>query len=107
MSSHRNIEYSSNIFLGNVDNDILLSWLKDQLKEEPEIAISDIGSIFKDGKALCAIIHHYRPDLLDYHSIKNDDPTKNNQLALDVLEKEMGMIFKTYNSFCFTLYFDI
>lgn len=69
---------------------MLLTWLKDQLKEEPDIEITDIEEIFKGGKVLCAIIHHYRPDLLDYNSIKDDHPAKNNQLAFDILEKELG-----------------
>lgn len=73
-----------------MDNDVLISWLKDQLKEESDINITDIVSVFKQGKALCAIIHHYRPDLLDYNAVKDDDPVKNNQLAIDVLEKELG-----------------
>lgn len=87
------IKYFKRFFisiLGNVDNDVLLSWLRDQLKEESDITVTDIGSVFKQSKALCAIIHHYRPDLLDYNAVKDDDPVKNNQLAIDVLEKELG-----------------
>lgn len=62
------------------------------MKEESDIIVTDIGSVFKGGNALCAIIHHYRPDLLDYNSVKNDDPLKNNQLAIDILEKELGKL---------------
>lgn len=77
-------------FLGNVDNEVLLNWISEQLRNHEDITITDIGSIFKNGKILCAIIHHYRPDLLDYSAIKDEDPAKNNQLAFDVLEKELG-----------------
>ncbi|XP_074038174.1 molecule interacting with CasL isoform X2 [Leptinotarsa decemlineata] len=76
---------------GNIDNELLLNWLTQQLKWEESIVISDINSVFRSGKVLCAIIHHYRPDLLDYSAIKNDEPTKNNQIAIDLLEKELGI----------------
>nr|XP_023016590.1 F-actin-monooxygenase Mical isoform X2 [Leptinotarsa decemlineata] len=76
---------------GNIDNELLLNWLTQQLKWEESIVISDINSVFRSGKVLCAIIHHYRPDLLDYSAIKNDEPAKNNQIAIDLLEKELGI----------------
>ncbi|XP_018580267.1 F-actin-monooxygenase Mical isoform X2 [Anoplophora glabripennis] len=76
---------------GNVDNEVLLNWISEQLRNHEDITVTDIGSIFKDGKILCAIIHHYRPDLLDYNTIKDEDPAKNNQLAFDILEKELGI----------------
>ncbi|KAJ8959443.1 hypothetical protein NQ318_022136 [Aromia moschata] len=69
---------------GNVDNEVLLNWISEQLRDHDDITVTDIGSIFKEGKVLCAIIHHYRPDLLDYNAIKDDDPVKNNQLAFDM-----------------------
>ncbi|CAG9824833.1 unnamed protein product [Phaedon cochleariae] len=76
---------------GTVDNEVLLSWLTEQLKNDENIKISDIGSLFKDGRVLCSIIHHYRPDLLDISSMVIDDPIKNNQHAIDILEKELGI----------------
>ncbi|KAG5890928.1 hypothetical protein JTB14_019871 [Gonioctena quinquepunctata] len=77
---------------GNVDNEVLLNWLSEQLKEDENINITDLSSVFQSGKVLCAIIHHYRPDLLDYNAIKNDEPAKYNQLAIDTLEKELGIL---------------
>lgn len=68
---------------------MLLNWLKDQLKDKEEICITDMDSVFKDGKVLCAIIHHYRPDLLDYSAINSNDSAVNNQIAIDVLEKDL------------------
>ncbi|CAH0547361.1 unnamed protein product, partial [Brassicogethes aeneus] len=76
---------------GDVDNEVLLSWISDQVKEHEDIFITDLESVLKDGKVLCAIVHHYRPDLLDYNAIKDGNPATNNQLAFDVLEKELGI----------------
>ena len=46
---------------------------------------------FQNGLALCAIIHRYRPDLIDYDSLDRDDIILNNQLAFDILESELGI----------------
>ncbi|XP_028150069.1 F-actin-monooxygenase Mical isoform X3 [Diabrotica virgifera virgifera] len=76
---------------GNLDNEVLLNWLTEQLKEVEGIEITEMGSVFKDGKVLCAIIHHYRPDLLEYSAIINNDAAKNNQIAINILEKDLGI----------------
>lgn len=46
---------------------------------------------FQDGLALCAIIHRYRPDLLDFASLDPANVAVNNQLAFDILE-ELGVL---------------
>lgn len=76
----------------HVHQDVLLSWLKRQVALHSNIRVENTSSSFKDGLALCAIIHRYRPDLIDFHSL---DPSKvgdNNQLAFDALEKEYGIL---------------
>lgn len=50
-----------------------------------------MGASFKNGLAIAAIIHRYRPDLIDFHSLKAGDDVANNQLAFDILEKELGI----------------
>ncbi|XP_071050107.1 protein-methionine sulfoxide oxidase mical3a isoform X9 [Onthophagus taurus] len=75
----------------HVDPDTLLGWIQDQIKDYESVTISNITTSFKDGRVLCAIIHHYRPDLLDYGAINPNEPAKNNQIAFDILEKELGI----------------
>lgn len=72
---------------------MLLRWVEEQIKEHEDLEVSDIASVFRDGRILCAILSHYRPDLLDYSSLTKDEPTKNNQTAIDLLEKEIGKLF--------------
>ncbi|CAD6241476.1 GSCOCG00009273001-RA-CDS [Cotesia congregata] len=71
--------------------DTLLHWLQKQVALYDTVKITDMTSSFKDGMAICAIVHRYRPDLIDFNSLKSDDVEKNNQLAYDVLEKELGI----------------
>ncbi|XP_014469225.1 PREDICTED: protein-methionine sulfoxide oxidase Mical isoform X2 [Dinoponera quadriceps] len=71
--------------------DILLRWLQKQVALYDNIHIEDMGVSFKDGLAICAIIHRYRPDLIDFYNLNTEDIVKNNQLAFDTLEKELDI----------------
>lgn len=71
--------------------DTLLRWLQKQVALYDSVQIRDMGASFKNGLAICAIIHRYRPNLIDFHNLKPDDPVTNNQLAFDILEKELGI----------------
>uniref|UniRef100_A0A8B9RDA2 Actinin alpha 3 n=1 Tax=Astyanax mexicanus TaxID=7994 RepID=A0A8B9RDA2_ASTMX len=42
---------------------------------------------WKDGLALCALIHRHRPDLIDYSKLRKDDPIGNLNTAFEVAEK--------------------
>ncbi|KAK9310366.1 hypothetical protein QLX08_000356 [Tetragonisca angustula] len=74
-----------------VHPDTLLRWLQKQVAVYDSVQIKDMGASFKNGLAVCAIIHRYRPNLIDFHSLNPDDAVTNNQLAFDVLEKELGI----------------
>ena len=74
----------------HVNPGTLLSWLQKQV-ENYDIVISDMTTSFMNGLALCAIIHRYRPDLIDFTSLDSGDIAVNNQLAFDILECELGI----------------
>ncbi|KAL2744346.1 F-actin-monooxygenase mical2b isoform X1 [Vespula maculifrons] len=74
-----------------VHPDVLLRWLQKQVALYEGIHIEDMGASFKSGLAICAIIHRYRPDLIDFYSLQTTEAATNNQLAFDILEKELGI----------------
>ncbi|XP_032669621.1 F-actin-monooxygenase Mical isoform X2 [Odontomachus brunneus] len=74
-----------------VHPDTLLRWLQKQVAMYDKIHVEDMGASFKDGLAICAIIHRYRPDLIDFYNLNAEDLVKNNQLAFDTLEKELDI----------------
>ncbi|XP_061937103.1 F-actin-monooxygenase Mical isoform X5 [Apis cerana] len=74
-----------------VHPDTLLRWLQKQVALYDSVQIRDMGASFKNGLAICAIIHRYRPNLIDFHNLNPDDAITNNQLAFDILEKELGI----------------
>lgn len=71
--------------------DTLLRWLQKQVALYDKVHIEDMGTSFKDGLAICAIIHRYRPDLINFYSLNTEDVVKNNQVAFDILEKELNI----------------
>ncbi|KAJ8665000.1 hypothetical protein QAD02_006662 [Eretmocerus hayati] len=74
-----------------VHPETLLHWLQRQVALYDGVRIHDMGASFKSGLAIAAIINRYRPDLVDFHALKKDDPAQLNQLVFDVLEKELGI----------------
>lgn len=76
--------------------DVLLRWLQKQVALYEGIHIEDMGASFKSGLAICAIIHRYRPDLIDFYSLQTTEAATNNQLAFDILEKELGILPVSY-----------
>ncbi|XP_067246177.1 protein-methionine sulfoxide oxidase mical3a isoform X33 [Chanodichthys erythropterus] len=69
----------------------LLNWCQRQTEGYRGVSVSDLTTSWKSGLALCALIHRYRPDLIDFDSLDEKDVEKNNQLAFDVAEKEFGI----------------
>ncbi|NWX21810.1 MICA2 monooxygenase, partial [Aegotheles bennettii] len=69
----------------------LLTWCQKQTEGYRSVNVTDLTTSWKSGLALCAIIHHFRPDLIDFDALNEEDVVKNNQLAFDVAEQEFGI----------------
>ncbi|XP_043373497.1 F-actin-monooxygenase MICAL3 isoform X3 [Dermochelys coriacea] len=69
----------------------LLGWCQRQTDGYAGVNVTDLTMSWKSGLALCAIIHRYRPDLIDFDSLDECNVEKNNQLAFDIAEKEFGI----------------
>ncbi|XP_061494559.1 F-actin-monooxygenase MICAL3 isoform X9 [Rhineura floridana] len=69
----------------------LLGWCQRQTDGYAGVNVMDLTMSWKSGLALCAIIHRYRPDLIDFDSLDEHNVEKNNQLAFDIAEKEFGI----------------
>ncbi|XP_063785376.1 F-actin-monooxygenase MICAL3 isoform X16 [Pseudophryne corroboree] len=69
----------------------LLGWCQKQTEGYAGVSVTDLTMSWKSGLALCAIIHRYRPELIDFDSLDERNVEKNNQLAFDIAERELGI----------------
>ncbi|KAG5849143.1 hypothetical protein ANANG_G00106870 [Anguilla anguilla] len=81
--------------LSRRDSDVrpnrLLTWCQRQTEGYRGVNVIDLSLSWKDGLALCALIHHFRPDLIDFDSLSKEDAAGNSQLAFEVAEREFGI----------------
>uniref|UniRef100_UPI0037E8D693 F-actin-monooxygenase mical2b isoform X4 n=1 Tax=Semicossyphus pulcher TaxID=241346 RepID=UPI0037E8D693 len=69
----------------------LLTWCQKQTDGYKNVKITDLTSSWKSGIALCALIHRFKPQLIDFDSLNEEDHAANLQLAFDIGEREFGI----------------
>lgn len=70
----------------------LLTWCQQQTEGYQHVRVTDLTTSWRSGLALCAIIHRFRPELINFDSLNEDDTVENNQLAFDVAKREFGIL---------------
>ncbi|XP_076406479.1 F-actin-monooxygenase MICAL2 isoform X3 [Peromyscus maniculatus bairdii] len=70
----------------------LLTWCQQQTEGYQHVHVTDLTTSWRSGLALCAIIHRFRPELINFDSLNEDDTVENNQLAFDVAKREFGIL---------------
>uniref|UniRef100_A0A8C1CVW4 F-actin monooxygenase n=1 Tax=Cyprinus carpio carpio TaxID=630221 RepID=A0A8C1CVW4_CYPCA len=69
----------------------LLSWCQEQTHGYMNVCVTDFTTSWRSGLALCALIHRFRPDLIDFASLEESEAELNCQLGLDMAELEFGI----------------
>ncbi|CAG9572581.1 unnamed protein product [Danaus chrysippus] len=61
----------------------LLDWCGGVTREYRSCRVTDLAHSFRSGLAFCAIIHHYRPDLIDFSGLQAEEFEQNVRTALE------------------------
>ncbi|XP_014488161.1 PREDICTED: EH domain-binding protein 1 isoform X5 [Dinoponera quadriceps] len=70
----------------NTPGQDLLEWCKEVTKDYPGVKVTNLTTSWRNGMAFCAIIHHFRPDLIDIDSLLPHDVKGNCKKAFDAGE---------------------
>ncbi|XP_035460929.2 EH domain-binding protein 1 isoform X4 [Scophthalmus maximus] len=62
----------------------LLAWCREVTKNYRGVKITNFTTSWRNGLAFCALLHHFRPDAIDYKSLNPQDIKENNKKAYDV-----------------------
>ncbi|KAM9861060.1 F-actin-monooxygenase mical2b isoform 2-T2 [Aulostomus maculatus] len=69
----------------------LLTWCQKQTEGYRNVTVTDLTSSWQSGIALCALIHRFKPQLIDFDSLNEENQAANLQLAFDISEQEFGI----------------
>ncbi|XP_075960267.1 EH domain-binding protein 1 isoform X5 [Anarhichas minor] len=61
----------------------LLVWCREVTKNYRGVKITNFTTSWRNGLAFCALLHHFRPDTIDYKSLNPQDIKENNKKAYD------------------------
>ncbi|XP_037033404.1 EH domain-binding protein 1-like isoform X1 [Bradysia coprophila] len=64
----------------------LLEWCKDVTRDYPGVKVTNLTTSWRNGMAFCAVIHSFRPDLIDMDSLSPHDVVSNCRTAFDAAE---------------------
>ncbi|KAJ8394198.1 hypothetical protein AAFF_G00050030 [Aldrovandia affinis] len=61
----------------------LLVWCREVTKTYRGVKITNFTTSWRNGLAFCALLHHFRPDSIDYKALNPQDIKENNKKAYD------------------------
>ena len=69
----------------------LEAWCKKVTEGYDGLNLFNMSTAWRNGLGFCAIIHHFRPELIDWDSLDPDDVLANNTLAFQAAEQHLGI----------------
>ncbi|KAJ7986091.1 hypothetical protein DPEC_G00347210 [Dallia pectoralis] len=69
----------------------LLTWCQKQTEGYRNVRVADLTTSWLSGLGFCALIHRFRPHLMEFDKLIEEDSSGNLQLAFDLAEQEFGI----------------
>lgn len=69
----------------------LLLWCQRKTLDYADVDVRNFTSSWTDGLAFCALLHRYRPDLLDYAKLDKKDHKGNMELVFRLADEHIGI----------------
>jgi len=66
-------------------------WAKQLIDGYRGVSVRNMTTSWRNGLAFCALIHRFRPDLIDYDKLDPSDIIGNCALAFDTAESKLGI----------------
>jgi len=66
-------------------------WARRVTDGYPNVKITNMSSSWKNGLAFCAIIHRFRPDLIDFTNLDPEQIERNCTIVFKIAEAELGI----------------
>jgi len=66
-------------------------WARRVTDGYPNVKITNMSSSWKNGLAFCAIVHKFRPDLIDFTSLDPEQIERNCSTVFELAEAELGI----------------
>jgi len=66
-------------------------WARRVTDGYPNVKITNMSSSWKDGLAFCAIVHRFRPDLIDFNSLDPEQIERNCATIFTIAETALGI----------------
>ncbi|XP_022238381.1 EH domain-binding protein 1-like isoform X2 [Limulus polyphemus] len=82
-SPERDSASETSEFTAMIPNEDLLTWCKEVTKGYRGVKITNMTTSWRNGMAFCAVIHHFRPDLIDVSALSPHDIKGNCKKAFD------------------------
>lgn len=67
----------------------LMVWCKKVTESHSKVFVDDFDKSWRDGLALCALLHTFHPERIPFDKLTPDNPEHNLKLAITVLQIEI------------------